>query len=302
MPSRTYENVPFEARFKHRARRAWQTDSVVYGRRRGDCVWQPGAAAAGVALARVISDEDRLPPALFSLVVPVHNEEANLRPLFAEIVELFAGLAMRAEAIFVNDGSTDGSSAVLAELMGSDARVRVVDHERNLGLTAALATGFRFAAGDVIGMADADMQNPPLELAALLAALPGHDMVVGWRRDRHDSWYRKMQSRIANSYRNRMTREVVHDVGCGLKVFRAEVVQRIKLFKGMHRFLPTLARMEGFRICEVPVRHRARASGQSHFGMWNRLFKGLRDVKAVRWMWANRLPAAGRERTRTAAP
>lgn len=237
-------------------------------------------------------------PRLLSLVVPVHDEEANLRPLWGEIKALFDGLDVPAEVVFVNDGSGDGSSALLDGFLAEDARVRVIDHPRNHGLTAALNTGFRQARGDVIGMLDADMQNPPAEIARLLAALPGHDMAIGWRRDRHDSWLRKTQSRIANAYRNRRTFEQVHDTGCGLKVFRAAILEHVKLYNGMHRFLPTLARMEGYRITEVPVAHRPRAGGRSHFGIWNRLWKGLRDVKVVRWMWANRLPRTGTERSR----
>jgi len=249
-------------------------------------------------LTRVDAPPTDPAPRLLSLVVPVHDEEENLGPLWAEIEALLAGLELPAEVVFVNDGSGDGSSALLDGLMQDDARVRVIDHPKNLGLTAALNTGFRNARGDVIGMLDADMQNPPAEIAKLLAALPGHDMAIGWRRDRHDSWLRKTQSRIANAYRNRRTFEQVHDVGCGLKVFRAEILQHVKLFNGMHRFFPTLARMEGYRITEVPVAHRPRAGGRSHFGIWNRLWKGLRDVKVVRWMWANHLPRTGTERTR----
>ena len=238
------------------------------------------------------------PPRLLSLVVPVHDEEANLRPLWSEILALFERLPVPAEVVFVNDGSADGSGALLDAFLAEDPRVRVIDHPRNHGLTAALNTGFRHARGDVIGMLDADLQNPPAEIARLLEALPGHDMAIGWRRDRHDSWLRKAQSRIANAYRNRRTYEQVHDVGCGLKVFRAAILEHVKLFNGMHRFFPTLARMEGYRITEVPVAHRPRAGGQSHFGLWNRLWKGLRDVKVVRWMWANHLPRTGTERPR----
>ncbi len=230
--------------------------------------------------------------------MPVHDEEGNLLPLWEEIVALLATLSIPSEVLFVNDGSTDRSGAILDELQVLDPRVRVIDHPRNLGLTAALATGFRHARGDVIGMLDADMQNPPAEIAKLLAALPGNDMAIGWRRDRHDSWRRRMQSRIANAWRNRRTHENVHDIACGLKVFRAAILDHVKLFDGMHRFLPTLARMEGYTIVEVPVAHRPRASGRSHYGMWNRLRKGLRDVKAVRWMWANHLPRVGTERPR----
>ena len=231
-----------------------------------------------------------------SLVVPVHNEERNLGPLWEEIATLLDGLDESAEVIFVNDGSTDGSSRVLDELRAGDARIRVFDHDRNHGLTAALDCGFRHARGAVIGMLDADLQNPPAAIADLLAALPQADMVIGWRKERNDAWLKRVSSRIANGYRNWRTNETVHDVGCGLKVFRREVIAKLKLYDGLHRFLPTLARMEGFRIVEVPVPHRPRASGASHYGVWNRLWKGLRDVRTVRWMWANRFTYTATER------
>ena len=239
------------------------------------------------------------PPPDLSLVVPVHNEEGNLEPLWQEIAALLDGLAETAEVIFVNDGSTDGSSRVLEGLRASDTRIRVFDHDGNHGLTAALDCGFRNARGAVIGMMDADLQNPPGAIAVLLAALPGADMVIGWRKERNDSWLKRASSKIANRFRNWRTHEQVHDVGCGLKVFRREVIAKIKLYDGLHRFLPTLARMEGFRITEVPVPHRQRASGSSHYGVWNRLWKGLRDVRTVRWMWANRFTYTATERAPT---
>ncbi len=247
-----------------------------------------------------------MPDVHLSLVVPVHNEEGNLEPLWEEIRALLDRVGGSSEVLFVNDGSTDGSSALLDRLRASDPRIRVVDHDRNHGLTAALDCGFHRARGAVIGMLDADLQNPPGEIARLLAGLAEADMVIGWRRDRADSWLKRISSRIANRYRNYRTRERVHDTGCGLKVFRREVLQRIKLWNGMHRFLPTLARMEGFRVVEVVVAHRPRASGRSHYGVWNRLWKGLRDVRTIRWMWRNRLGYVATERppvaTRRDAP
>lgn len=233
-----------------------------------------------------------------SLVVPVHNEEGNLQPLWTEIAALLDGVEESAEVLFVNDGSTDGSSALLDRLRAADARIRVLDHDGNHGLTAALDCGFRNARGEVVGMMDADLQNPPGAIADLLQALPGFDMAIGWRKNRNDSWLKRVSSRIANRYRNWRTNEKVHDTGCGLKVFRRRILERVKLYDGMHRFLPTLARMEGYSVTEVVVPHRERASGSSHYGVWNRLWKGLRDVKAVRWMWRNRFTYVATERPR----
>ena len=231
-----------------------------------------------------------------SIVVPIHDEEENLRPLFEEICALLDRVGLVGEIVYVNDGSGDGSGRVLDELRAADGRVRVLDHDRNHGLTAALDTGFRHARAPVIAMLDGDGQNPPAELEKLLAALPEADMVIGWRRDRYDPWIRRASSKIANRYRNWRTHEQVHDTGCGLKVFRREILERVKLFDGMHRFFATLARMEGFRVTEVVVAHRPRERGRSHYGVWNRLWKGLADVKVVRWKWRNRLTAKAVER------
>ena len=237
-----------------------------------------------------------------SVVLPVHNEEGNLPQLWVELKEALAAIGKRAEVVFVNDGSTDGSGALLDRFRAEDPRVRVIDHDKNHGLTAALDCGFRHARGAVVAMLDADLQNPPMELARLHALLPDADMAIGWRKDRKDPWLKRVSSRVGNGYRNWRTRESVHDTGCALKVFKREVIERIKLWKGMHRFLPTLARMEGFKVVEIPVAHRPRPSGKSHFGVWNRLWKGMADVRAVRWMWKNRFTYIATERTGTPPP
>jgi glycosyltransferase involved in cell wall biosynthesis len=244
----------------------------------------------------------RDPDLALSVVLPVHNEEGNLEALWSELRAALAAIGRPAEVIFVNDGSTDSSGEILDRFCAEDPRVRVVDHDRNHGLTAALDCGFRRARGAAIAMLDADLQNPPAELSRLYALLPDADMAIGWRKDRRDPWIKRISSRIGNGYRNWRTRESVHDTGCALKVFKREVIERIKLWKGMHRFLPTLARMEGFKVVEIPVAHRPRPSGRSHFGVWNRLWKGLADVRAVRWMWRNRFTYVATERTAPPAP
>ncbi len=236
------------------------------------------------------------PAIALSVVLPVHDEEGNLPGLWTELAAALEAIGVPAEVIFVNDGSTDGSSAILEGLRAADPRVRVLDHDRNHGLTAALDCGFRHARGAAIAMLDADLQNPPGELAKLYALLPEADMAIGWRKDRRDPFLKRISSKIGNGYRNWRTREHVHDTGCALKVFKREVIERIKLWKGMHRFLPTLAKMEGFRVVEVPVAHRPRVSGKSHFGVWNRLWKGMADVRTVRWMWKHRFTYVATER------
>jgi len=231
-----------------------------------------------------------------SVVLPVHNEEGNLPALWEELKQALAALGRRAEVIFVNDGSTDGRGALLDRFRAADPRVRVIDHDRNHGLTAALDCGFRHARGAVIAMLDADLQNPPAELVRLHALLPDADMAIGWRKDRRDPFVKRVSSKVGNAYRNWRTNETVHDTGCALKVFKREVIERVKLWKGLHRCLPTLARMEGFKVVEIPVAHRPRPSGKSHFGVWNRLWKGMADVRMIRWMWRYRFTYVATER------
>lgn len=218
------------------------------------------------------------------MVVPVFEERDNLEPLHRELVAALVGVAGGVEFVYVDDGSRDGSAALLAELAKRDARVRVLSFERNCGQTAAFAAGFEAARGEVVATLDADLQNDPADLPRLLAALDRADVVNGVRQGRRDGLVRKVSSRIGNGFRNWVTRESVSDVGCSLRVMRASYLKRVKLYRGMHRFLPTLLRMEGARVVELPVSHRPRQHGRSKYGIANRLFVGLADVFAVRWM------------------
>lgn len=226
-----------------------------------------------------------------SIVIPLYNEEDNLEPLAAELTAALAELGRDWEVLFVDDGSDDRSAAVLSRLAAADARLRVLRQPRNQGQSAAFAAGFRHARGQIIATLDADLQNDPADLPRMLAELEGCDVVCGVRTDRHDSWVRRVSSRIANGVRNRLTGESIADVGCSLRVMRARYARRVQWFDGMHRFLPTLLRLEGARIREVPVRHRPRLKGVSKYGIHNRLWRGLADLFAVRWMqrrWIDR--------------
>ncbi len=167
--------------------------------------------------------------------------------------------------------------------------MRVLRLTENCGQSAALDAGFRAARGSVVATIDADLQNDPADLPRLLAALDGADVVNGVRLRRHDPIGRRLSSRLANVFRNWLTNETVTDVGCSLRVMRARYLRRIKLYRGMHRFLPTLLRMEGARVIELPVRHRPRRRGRSKYGVANRLWVGLGDAFAVRWMQRRRL-------------
>jgi len=184
----------------------------------------------------------------------------------------------------VDDGSRDGSDERLLELAKRDQRVHPIRFDGHQGQSAALDAGFRAARGEVTAMLDADLQNDPADIPRLLEALDRADVVNGVRVDRRDSWVRKISSWIANGFRNWVTRESVTDVGCALRVMRSSYLRKLKLYHGMHRFLPTLLRMEGARVIEVPVNHRPRRHGVSKYGISNRLFVGLVDVFAVRWM------------------
>lgn len=229
-----------------------------------------------------------------SIVIPLLNEAENLEPLAVELAAALDGLEYGYEVLFVDDGSSDDSPAVLARLAAADDRLRVLRQPENRGQSAAFAAGFQHARGELIATLDADLQNDPADLPRMLAELDDCDVVCGVRTDRHDSFVRRASSRIANGVRNRLTGESITDVGCSLRVMRAAHARHVPLFDGMHRFLPTLLRLEGARIKEVPVSHRPRLRGESKYGIHNRLWRALADLFAVRWMqrrWIDRQAA-----------
>jgi glycosyltransferase involved in cell wall biosynthesis len=219
-----------------------------------------------------------------SVVVPVYDEADNIGPLHREVDAALAGVEGGVEFIYVDDGSRDGSGERLLELAKRDQRVRVIRFDGNQGQSAALDAGFRAVRGEFTVTLDADLQNDPADIPRLLEALDRADVVNGVRTKRRDSLVRKISSRIANGFRNWVTRESVTDVGCSLRVMRSSYLREVKLYRGMHRFLPTLLRMEGATVIEVPVSHRMRRHGVSKYGISNRLFVGIVDVFAVRWM------------------
>lgn len=234
---------------------------------------------------------------LISFVIPVFNEEANLRPLFEELKAVADRLETPYEIVFVDDGSTDGSPALLGEIARGCDRVRVLTMDANSGQSAALAAGFEAARGDVIVTMDADLQNDPADLPAMLKLYGEYDMINGWRHNRRDKWSKRVASRIGNAVRNRLTGETIRDTGCSLKVMNAAMLKRIKMFRGLHRFLPTLMRLEGARVIEVKVNHRPRAGGVSKYTNLRRGWEGFQDLMAVRWMIRRALRTGWRERT-----
>lgn len=223
-----------------------------------------------------------------SVVVPIKDERDNLPPLTSQLLKFLENREETQQApfeiIFVDDGSTDGSGPLLDSLAGQHQEVRVVHMEENYGQTAAFDAGFRQVRGELVVTLDGDLQYDPADMAKLLPYVGQYDLVCGRRQKRHDNIIRRWSSRLANSVRNAVIHDGIHDTGCSLKVFRRIVVERIPLFKGMHRFFPALAQMYGFSVTEVPVQHFSRAHGQSKYGIGNRLFASLYDLFAVRWM------------------
>lgn len=235
-----------------------------------------------------------------SVVIPCHNEEGTLRALVQAVGAVLDARALRWELIITDDASEDGSWALIRALAASDRRIRGQRLSRRMGQSAALWAGFRAARGKVIITMDADLQNDPADIPAFLDALQRADCVCGSRvaaRARGDSLVRVLSSRIANWIRNKITGETISDAGCCFRAFKSECVQNLKFFKGMHRFLPTLIRMEGFTVIEIPIRHNPRRAGRTHYGIWNRLFASTCDLLAVRWMQKRMFPVEVAETT-----
>jgi len=219
-----------------------------------------------------------------SIVIPVYNERDNLVPLEEKLEEELSKLMISYEIIFVDDGSEDGSSHIIKSLKKNNPRLKLIQLEKNHGQSAAFAAGFKSAKGQIFVTLDADMQNNPADIPLLLEKMQDFDVVCGWRFKRNDPWIKKISSKIGNGVRNWLSQEEIADTGCSLKAFRRECFENVKLFKGMHRFFPTLMKMEGFRVTQVKVSHHARLHGQSKYNIRNRLFSSLHDLMAIRWM------------------
>ena len=235
----------------------------------------------GEPLQAVVSERGGAPE--LSVVIPVHDEQDNVGPLYHALRDALDSLGRTYEIVVVDDGSRDETYARLMQF-ASDPRLKLVKLRRNYGQTAAMAAGFDHAQGNVIVPMDGDMQNDPADIGPLLQKIDeGYDVVSGWRRDRQDGFTRRLPSRIANWLIGRVTGVRLHDYGCTLKAYRAEVVRETRLYGEMHRFLPALAYQAGARITEIPVNHRPRASGTSSYGL-GRTFKVLLDLLTVKFL------------------
>jgi dolichol-phosphate mannosyltransferase len=226
-----------------------------------------------------------------SVVTPAHNEAECLPRLIHEIVTALSGLGRPYEIIVVDDASTDQTGSRLKEIRKDLPCLRIVRMKQRSGQSSALAAGFRYARGRYIATLDADGQNDPSDIPKMLGQVISGtcDMVTGCRVDRRDTWLRRISSKVANGIRNGLTREQVRDSACGQRVFRRECLQEIPYFNGMHRFMPTLVKMQGHRVVEMPVHHRQRTAGTAKYGLFNRLLRPLADTLAVRWMQNRRI-------------
>jgi len=219
-----------------------------------------------------------------SIVIPVYNERENLSLLDEKITKSIKPLNKEYEVILVDDGSVDGSVELIRKLKNKNPCLRLIQFGRNYGQTAAFAAGFSKARGNIIVTMDADLQNDPADIPLLLEKINEYDVVCGWRYKRNDPWIKKLSSRIANAVRNNLSEESIADTGCSLKAFRRKCFQNIKLYNGMHRFFPTLMKMEGFSVTQVKVGHYPRVHGYSKYNISNRLFASFKDLLAIRWM------------------
>jgi dolichol-phosphate mannosyltransferase len=221
---------------------------------------------------------------VISVVVPVHDEERSVEPLYEELRSALEPLGRAWEAVFIDDGSADGSFAALTRLHATAPNVVVVRLRRNFGKAAALAAGFRHASGDLVVTIDADLQDDAAEIPRLLAKLDeGFDLVSGWKAQRRDPLTRRLLSRIFNGVVGRVSGLRLHDMNCGLKAYRAEVVRNLRIYGELHRFLPVLAHDRGYRVAELPVNHRPREHGRSNYGV-ERYVRGFLDFMTVWFM------------------
>jgi glycosyltransferase involved in cell wall biosynthesis len=220
-----------------------------------------------------------------SIVIPVHNESQNIRPLYDELTQTLVHYGRSYEILIVDDGSTDDSFEQLAALQARDPRLRVIQFRRNFGQTAAFAAGFAHARGRLVVTSDGDLQNDPRDIPAMVALIEqGNDIVCGWRKDRKDTFVnRRLPSMLANGLISWATGVKLHDYGCSLKVFRSEVVKPLRLYGEMHRFLPAIASQIGVKIAEMVVNHRARNAGVTKYGI-TRTVRVVLDLATVKFL------------------
>ncbi len=223
-------------------------------------------------------------PPYLSLVIPAYNEVETVDVLLERVGAALELVDRPFEVIVVDDGSKDGTAEKLAAGGVKYPWLRILRMAKNGGQSAAFDAGFKAARGEIIATIDADLQNDPEEIPRLLPMLDGVDMINGWRNKRHDSKFRLLQTRIANGVRNWISEETIQDSACSLKLYKRHCLEGIQLYNGMHRFMPTLVKMRGYTVREVPVKHSARFAGTAKYGLSNRAWRAFIDLLAVRWM------------------
>lgn len=220
----------------------------------------------------------------YSIVIPLKNEEGNILNLIAEIEPVMKTLNSPWELICIDDGSTDKTLSILKNAAQNKNFLKIIPFKKNYGQSSAFEAGFKAAQGKFVVTLDGDGQNDPTDIPKLITLIDTCDLVCGIRSKRRDTWSKRIISKIANRVRNWFCDDGVLDTGCSLKVYRKECLDKIKMYQGMHRFLPALFKIEGFRLQQIPVNHRERVSGISNYNIFNRSFNTLADLWAVRWM------------------
>ena len=219
-----------------------------------------------------------------TVIIPVYNEEGNVVPLVEELAPVLDGLNKSYEIIFVDDGSTDSTYLRLCEVQSRHSKIRLIKFDRNYAKTAALIAGWEEARGKIIVIMDGDLQNDPRDIPRMIEPIPAYDLVCGYRTHRNDSWLRRLQSAVANRVRNWVIRDGIRDGGCALQALRHEALHTQKFYRGLHRFLPAMFMLDGYKVTQVPVNHRPRRHGRAKFNLRNRIVRTFDDLMAVRWL------------------
>lgn len=225
----------------------------------------------------------------YSVVIPLKNEEDNILDLVQEIEPVMSSLKQPWELICIDDGSTDKTLSLLLEMAKDKSYLRILPFKRNYGQSSAFDAGFKHARGEFVITLDGDRQNDPADIPKMVKAIEDCDLVCGHRVNRRDTWMKRLTSRMANAIRSRVCKDGMEDTGCSLKIYRTDCLRKIKLYQGMHRFLPALFVIEGFKIKQLPVNHRERTKGKTKYNFFNRSFNTVWDMFAVRWMRQRRL-------------
>lgn len=220
----------------------------------------------------------------YSVVIPLKNEEDNIIDLVEELEPVMHSLKKPWELICIDDGSSDQTLSILKNLLADKSYLKILSFTKNYGQSSAFDAGFKAAKGDYVITLDGDRQNDPADIPKLLNMIEHYDLVCGARVNRKDPWSKKITSLLANLVRRNICEDGVSDTGCSLKVYRATSLRKIKMFNGMHRFLPALFKIEGFRVAEIPVNHRERTKGKTKYNFFNRSFNTIADLAAVSWM------------------